>query len=213
MAYRSAEEVYKLLLTASYPQQLEPIIRELRRAGGLSHVLAGLVDLLQRDEEFRRSLIQDGQKSIQIGRTYGFPRHEVFALVTAATLLHPNSTWPDKSPILKVGPTKDVLARLYRHQPIDESSIRPEAAASVLKQMAESNDFVSQIVSDPCTSLGICDLNRAEFVNVYLIAALKHWATTRTESVVIVPDFLYAANLSEEEVQRLLERLCRTFET
>ena len=178
MEYRTPEEVYTLVLGANHNPKLKPILDRLRQDGGFSNRLAGLIDRLQDDEEFRRMVMQNNN-SFEIGRNNFLANHEIFALVTAAMMLDPNSPFP-RNMSLKISESSDDLASRFRCQPFDWNSVRKEKMDQFIQMMIQDSNYLQTVVYSPSVGLGAEDFNRSEFALLYFQAAVLYMATTKS---------------------------------
>ena len=209
MAHHSAGEVYQLVVNSSFSGQLAPMIEELRAAGAFSAVLADLIDKLQTDDAFRKSLLR-GDTAIKIGRRHQLPASELLALEIAATLLVPGEDLPKHQLSTTVSPSAYELSKGFRDQTADFSAIRQPEVEPMIQAILQSREEAQQIAGNPCLCLGTGDYNRAEFVFLYLLAAVtsaeRKWWKVKAQ-VNISTDFLMASNLSSGEAQHLAESL------
>lgn len=200
-------------MKASYPAEVDTIVGELRSSGGFSHRMAGLLDRIQSDDSFRERLRTDSSESFTIARLYGLRPSETFALVAAATILAPSDLADFEPPHFKVGPTKVDLASRYANQPLDLGQVRATTIDPVLEQLKVRPQFLRDTLGNPSMVLGSMDLNRTEFIVVYVQAAFLHMAAKGTNEVFISPEFLEAANLSEGQFRRMFGKLWRNPKT
>lgn len=204
MTYRTSQEVFNLVINAEYSSELQPHLQKLHSAGAFSNRLAGLIDRMQEDEYYRRNVLSDQKSILEVGAANRLEAHEVFALVAAANMLDPADKWPDKGMSFKVAPSCQELAKRYKHQPLDTTLVREEKVQQFSQRVVKDLKYRKLVVEQPVLALGPQELNRVEFVMIYIQAAMLQMAERQEKTMTVSSDFLKTAGITESELSQMV---------
>jgi hypothetical protein len=198
MSHRTSQEVFGLVLESLNSSQFQDTVNHLRSVGHFTRPTEGVIERLQFDEVFRRRLISDQTLIIQFARNQKLSAHEVIAICTAAIILAPKTPPPL---------TPQFLAAVLMPQELDFSNVRDAKIRLPMERLDLDSEYARAVVYEPTATLGPEDLNRVEFIIVYLHAAVRHATIAALPQIAIAEEFLLVARLSSGEVVQMLNDL------